>query len=256
MANNSNLNQYLSKYNQLNTLITKLEKNNVYLINLNSLENYQKQLEKCDKEIASLNDQLSNFEKIIKFQNKNQLKVLKFQINQIKAQNQELLRKKVQINQAWNINKKIKVLETKIIQNIKIPIRKKQISFEKLFTAPHNNLELKLYLDALCLYLYKKNLRNTLIVKTPNELKNDFQLNILPSEIKKNVLMVIEEQKIKINNSLIMTDQYLVDVITSRPPNQSFKKPIKKTKQEVKKINNVSFKKSNYSLLKKVKATK
>ena len=199
----------LNEYNELKHQLNELKLNYQYLYNINSEDEYTKEIEICDSEVSKLKQVIIQLEEASISQEE---KVEK--LKEIKAQYEMLTKKSEVLYDAWDKYIKFKELEGIIVRSFSQPVAKKRNEdIHSLFAEADNNQELESYIDAVCIYMYKVPLLVALITKNPDEIERDFQISELPEEIRKNIIEIIEQKKIRIENNLILSDKALIDLI-------------------------------------------
>lgn len=199
----------LNEYNELKHQLNELKLNYPFLYNINSEDEYTKEIEICDSEVSKLKQVIIQLEEASISQEE---KVEK--LKEIKAQYEMLTKKSEVLYDAWDKYIKFKELEGIIVRSFSQPVAKKRNEdIHSLFAEADNNQELESYIDAVCIYMYKVPLLVALITKNPDEIERDFQISELPEEIRKNIIEIIEQKKIRIENNLILSDKALIDLI-------------------------------------------
>lgn len=199
----------LNEYNELKHQLNELRLNYPFLYNINYEDEYTKEIEICDSEISNLKQQIIQLES----EDINQEEKIK-KLREIKSQYALLIKKSEVLYDAWDKYLKFKELEGIIVRSFSQPIAKKRNEdIHSLFAEAKNKEELEEYIDAVCIYMYKVPLLVALITKDPNDIERDFQISELPKEIKKNIIEIIEQKKIRIENNLLLSDKALIDLI-------------------------------------------
>lgn len=199
----------LNEYNELKHQLNELKLSYPFLYNINSEDEYTKEIEICDSEVSKLKQVIVQLEEANISQEE---KVEK--LKEIKSQYEMLTKKSEVLYDAWDKYIRFKELEGIIVRSFSQPVAKKRNEdIHSLFAEADNNQELESYIDAVCIYMYKVPLLVALITKNPDEIERDFQISELPEEIRKNIIEIIEQKKIRIENNLILSDKALIDLI-------------------------------------------
>lgn len=199
----------LKEYTELMNSLKQMKLNYTFLYNINSLEEYEEQIQECDAEISNLKLQIEQLE----LENIDSIEKVE-KLKNIKMQYEMLVKKNDVLYDAWNTYTQIKELEGIIVRSVSQPVAKKRSEdIHSLFAEANNDVELESYIDAVCIYMYKVPLLVALITKNPSEIEQDFQLSSLPEEARKKIINIIEQKKIKIENNLILSDKALIDLI-------------------------------------------
>lgn len=199
----------LNEYNELKHQLNELKLNYPFLYNINSEDEYTKEIGICDSEVSKLKQVIVQLEEANISQEE---KVEK--LKEIKSQYEMLTKKSEVLYDAWDKYIRFKELEGIIVRSFSQPVAKKRNEdIHSLFAEADNNQELESYIDAVCIYMYKVPLLVALITKNPGEIERDFQISELPEEIRKNIIEIIEQKKIRIENNLILSDKALIDLI-------------------------------------------
>lgn len=199
----------LKEYTELMNSLKQMKLNYTFLYNVNSLEEYEEQIQECDAEISNLQLQIEQLE----LENIDSIEKVE-KLKNIKMQYEMLVKKNDILYDAWNTYTQIKELEGIIVRSVSQPVAKKRNEdIHSLFVEANNDLELESYIDAVCIYMYKVPLLVALITKNPSEIEHDFQIFSLPEETRKKIINIIEQKKIKIENNLILSDKALIDLI-------------------------------------------
>ena len=202
----------LQKYKDLTSQLKELQLQNVFLLDINNLEEYKEQIEKSDTEISVLKEQLDkmNREDNLKSTNEQLLEKLK----EMKKKYDYLTKKSEILYQAWNLKTKIKELEDAIVRScVQSRAKKKNKDIHSLFNEAKNFEELKLFIDAACISFYHVPLLVALITKNPTKIEEDFQVFSLNQKLRDKVIEYIEQKKEEINNNLLLSDKALIDLI-------------------------------------------
>lgn len=204
----------LQEYKDLSAKLRELQVQNVFLLDIKSIEEYEEQIEKCDSEISLLGDRLS---RLNDEHNASSIEPSEQTLQELKEMKQkyELLTKKSEIlYDAWDLQTKIKELENVIVRSTLQPAaKKKNEDIHSLLKEAKNLEDLKVFIDAACISFYKVPLLVALITKDPSEIEKDFQVSGLPQELRDKVIEYIEQKKIEISNNLLLSDKALIDLI-------------------------------------------
>lgn len=199
----------LKDYTELMSNLKQMKLNYTFLYNVNSLEEYEEQIQECDAEISNLKLQIEQLE----LENVDSIEKVE-KLKGIKTKYELLIKKNDILYDAWNTYTQIKELEGIIVRSVSQPVAKKRNEdIHSLFAEANNDVELESYIDAVCIYMYKVPLLVALITKNPSEIEQDFQISSLPEEARKKIINIIEQKKIRIENNLILSDKALIDLI-------------------------------------------
>lgn len=199
----------LKEYTGLMNSLKQMKLNYTFLYNINSLEEYEEQIQECDAEISNLKLQIEQLE----LEDVDSIEKVE-KLKSIKTKYELLIKKNDILYDAWNTYTQIKELEGIIVRSVSQPVAKKRNEdIHSLFTEANNDVELESYIDAVCIYMYKVPLLVALITKNPSEIEQDFQISSLPEEARKKIINIIEQKKIRIENNLILSDKALIDLI-------------------------------------------
>lgn len=202
----------LQEYKELTSQLKELQLQNVFLLDINSLDEYKEQIEKSDNEISLLKDRL---DKIYLEDNSSCTnEQLLEELQEMKQKYDYLTKISEILYQAWNLKVKIKELEDAIVRNcVQSSAKKKNKDIHSLFNEAKNFEELKVFIDAACISFYHVPLLVALITKDPTEIEKGFQVLSLNQELRDKVMEYIEQKKEEINSNLLLSDKALIDLI-------------------------------------------
>ena len=181
----------LKEYTELMNSLKQMKLNYTFLYNINSLEEYEEQIQECDAEISNLKLQIEQLE----LENIDSIEKVE-KLKGIKTKYELLIKKNDILYDAWNTYTQIKELEGIIVRSVSQPVAKKRNEdIHSLFAEANNDVELESYIDAVCIYMYKVPLLVALITKNPSEIEQDFQISSLPEEARKKIINIIEQKK-------------------------------------------------------------
>lgn len=203
----------LQEYKDLSDKLRKLQIENVFLLDIKNMEEYEEQIEKCDNDVSLLKSKL---EKLNEDYNNslNSSGQLVIELKQRKQEYERLIQKSEILYDAWELQVKIKESEDIIVRSILQPAAKRKNEDIHSLLAEAKDLEdLKVFIDAACISFYKVPLLVALITKDPSEIEADFQVSGLSQELRDKVIEYIEQKKIEISNNLLLSDKALIDLI-------------------------------------------
>ena len=204
----------LNEYKELSEKLKKLQLQNVYLLNIKNLGEYEEQIEKCDREISLLGDRLEKLNNEYNNSSSENSEQILSELKNLKQQYETLTKKSEILYDAWDLKTKIKELENIIVRSTLQPVaKKKNEDIHSLLAEAKDMEELKVFIDAVCISFYKVPLLVALITKDPSEIESDFQVSGLSQELRDKVIGYIEHKKVEIVNNLILSDKALIDLI-------------------------------------------
>ena len=204
----------LKEYKELSNKLKQLQLQNVYLLDIKSMEEYGEQIEKCDSEISLLGERLEKLNNEYNNSSSDNSEQIVSELKELKQQYETLTKRSDILYDAWDLQTKIKELENIIVRSTLQPAaKKKNEDIHSLLAEAKDIEDLKVFIDAACISFYKVPLLVALITKDPIEIEKDFQVSGLPQELRDKVVDYIEQKKIEISNNLLLSDKALIDLI-------------------------------------------
>ena len=202
----------LQEYKDLIEKLQELKNVNVFLLDIKSVKEYEEQIEKVDNEISVLKTKMEQL--INEYNHSLNPEQYLAPLKEIKETYNSLINKSEILYDAWNIQTRIIEMEDAITKSVtQFAVKKKNEDIHALLSEAKDEDELKAYIDAVCISIYKIPLLVALITKDPSEIENDFQVSGLSQELRDNIIKYIEQKKREINSNLILSDKALIDLI-------------------------------------------
>lgn len=202
----------LQEYKDLTEKLKKLKIENVFLLDIKSIKEYEEQIENTDNEISLLKTKIEQIDK--EYGNSSNSEKLLITLEEMKQAYNTLTKKIDILCDAWDLQTKIEELQDIIVRSALQPVvKKKNEDIHSLLAEAKTEEELKDFINAVCISIYKVPLLVALITKDPSKIESDFQVSGLSQELRDRVINYIEQKKIEINNNLILSDKALIDLI-------------------------------------------